>query len=72
MTPEYILFTEFENIKSTQKTYYGPSVADYLSNVESVIERKVNKDSNKNDRKQGKDNKNNWQTFVVLRLSLNY
>lgn len=43
MTPEYILYTEFENIKGTQKTYYGPSVADYLSNVESLIERKVNK-----------------------------
>lgn len=47
MTPEFILYTEFENIKSTQKTYYGPSVADYLSNVESLIERKVNKDDRK-------------------------
>lgn len=47
MTPEFILFTEFENIKSTQKTYYGPSVADYLSNVESLIERKIRGDERK-------------------------
>jgi hypothetical protein len=67
MTPEFILFTEFENIKGTQKTYYGPSVADYLSNVESLIERKVNRDvkdvqdnkDNKDDRKQAKDTKKN-------------
>jgi hypothetical protein len=53
MTPEFILFTEFENIKGTQKTYYGPSVADYLSNVESLIDRKVNKE----DRKPAKESK---------------
>lgn len=47
MTPEFILYTEFENIKGTQKTYYGPSVADYLSNVESLIERKVKGDERK-------------------------
>lgn len=48
MTPEYLLFTEFENIKNTQKTYYGPSVADYLSNVETLIDRKVNKEDKEN------------------------
>lgn len=57
MTPEFILFTEFENIKSTQKTYYGPSVADYLSNVESLIDRKVNKDDRKQQPKENKDAK---------------
>ena len=60
MTPEFILFTEFENIKSTQKTYYGPSVADYLSNVESLIDRKVNKD--KEDKKAAKEGKEGKDT----------
>lgn len=34
LIPEYLLFTKFENLKNTNKTYYGNSISDYLKGSE--------------------------------------
>ena len=34
LIPEYLLYTKFENLKNTNKTYYGASIADYLKSSE--------------------------------------
>lgn len=30
LIPEYLLYTKFQNLKNTNKTYYGDSISDYL------------------------------------------
>ena len=41
LIPQYLLHTKFENLKNTNKTYYGQSLADYLLSTSEFTAKEI-------------------------------